>query len=75
MPKADLSGAGRQEEFFGPWGSPQVIEKAQFGEENQRIFLGQIWPNFAGFVPGLAQFGFCLSFLANEATLIRASCA
>jgi hypothetical protein len=37
-----------------PWGSPQTIEKAQFGEGNPRISFDLIWPGLAGFGSGLA---------------------
>jgi hypothetical protein len=49
--------AGRGQKEKRPWGSAQVIDKAQFGEENPRIFLGFIWPGFAGWGADLAQFG------------------
>jgi hypothetical protein len=55
--KTNLSGEAAKRNFW-PWGSAQVLEKARFGEMNPRIFLGSIWPDFAGFGPGFAGFGF-----------------
>ena len=51
-----------------PWGVAQVLEKAQFGQENPSFSLGWIWPNFAGFGQTWLNLGLAWIFLGNCAS-------